>query len=279
MKDIFKIIFILVLTVAITGISYAKESVGNQLNKIENSLWGFDYKKENDVQRLDRIEQEVYGQTNSNDNIQVRIDKLNKALGLELSDEENEIVKKQVDDIQSAGVSYPRVTAMEQEVFGKTYEKEGIYRRLERLEKKVFMSVQQGDLNQRFERLEGNIQVKTATNLPKNQTQYSYQYPSYNQNDRFDRDDVYLQISGLENGVFRKTYNHDPMSVRLSRLERKIFQRDFASDDDWTRIQRIQAASTASKTAKYYDSNKVQKYASTGLQIGTFILMILACIL
>ena len=279
MKDIFKIIFILILMFTITGVSYAKESINAQLDRIENSLWGFDYKQEDEVKRLDRIEQEVYGEINSKESPQLRVDKINKVLGLELSDEENEIVKKQIDDIQSAGVSYPKVTAMELEVFGKTYEKEGIYRRLERLEKKVFMAVQQGDLNQRFERLESNIQLKSAHASSKSQTQYEYQYPNYNQNDKYDRDDIYLQLSGLENGVFRKTYNYDPMSVRLSRLERKIFQRDFASDDDWTRIQRIQAASTAKKTAKYYDSNKVQKFTSTGLQIGTFILMILACIL
>ena len=86
-------------------------------------------------------------------------------------------------------------------------------------------------------------------------------------------------FAGLENSLFGQTFSYDPMAVRLNRLERRIFQRDFASDDEYSRVARLQAASTAKKTAKYYDNNKFQKFASTGMQLGTFVLMILALLL
>ena len=91
--------------------------------------------------------------------------------------------------------------------------------------------------------------------------------------------DVYIQLSGLESMLFSKTYSQDPVGLRLNRLERKIFQRDFSSDDDNLRIQRLQAAASAQQTAKLYEANKIQKITSTGMQLGSILLMILALIL
>ena len=91
--------------------------------------------------------------------------------------------------------------------------------------------------------------------------------------------DVYILLAGLDTTLFSKTYSQDPVGLRLNRLERKIFQRDFSSDDDYLRIQRLQAAASATQTAKLYEANKIQKYASSGMQIGSLILMILALIL
>ena len=62
-------------------------------------------------------------------------------------------------------------------------------------------------------------------------------------------------------------------------VQTEIFQRDFSSDDEYLRLQRLQAAANAQQTAKLYEANKIQKYASTGMQIGSIILMILALIL
>ena len=96
---------------------------------------------------------------------------------------------------------------------------------------------------------------------------------------KYDSSDIYIQLAGLENAMFSKTYSQDPVGLRLNRLERKIFQRDFSSDDEYMRIQRLQAAANATQTAKLYEANKYQKYASTGIQLGSIILMILALIL
>ncbi len=102
---------------------------------------------------------------------------------------------------------------------------------------------------------------------------------SYDYNYGYGGSDASLQIAGLENSLFGQTFSYDPMTVRLNRLERRIFQRDFASDDDYSRISRLQAASNAKKTAKYYDGNKFQKFAATGAQLGSIVLMILALLL
>ena len=59
----------------------------------------------------------------------------------------------------------------------------------------------------------------------------------------------------------------------------KILPMLFSSDDDYLRMQRLQAAANAQQTAKLYEANKIQKYTSTGLQIGSILLMILALIL
>ena len=117
---------------------------------------------------------------------------------------------------------------------------------------------------------------KDAQNRGRNGGNQAY---SYDYNYGYGGSDASLQIAGLENSLFGQTYSYDPMTVRLNRLERRIFQRDFASDDDYSRIERLQAASNAKKTAKYYDNNKFQKFAATGMQLGTFVLMILALLL
>ena len=168
-------------------------------------------------------------------------------------------------------------------MFKQTYEKETIYKRLERLEKKIFGSIQEGTLALRTDRLKAYIRkddiVSNAeyyTKKPYTTTRDIQEYANSQSN--YDTD-LFIQIAGLENAMFNKTYSQDPMGLRLNRLERKIFQRDFSSDDEYLRMQRLQAAASAQQTAKLYEANKVQKYASTGIQIGSLILMILALIL
>ena len=268
MKKILNTILILLITMSI---SFAVAPISAQLSNIEKSLFGVEYKKESEAQRIKRIEKQVYGEEYKEKDIQKRINKINETLGLEGSEEDIEAIKKEVDNIQAKGVSYPAIDRLENHLLGRTYDGEGVYSRVERLEKKVFNSKQDGDLNQRVERLSATISENDPTVAYEKQNTYNdWQY---------NKNDVMLQISGLEQSMFRKTYEQDPLEVRLNRLERKIFQRDFSSDDVSLRIQRIQAAATATRTAKYYDGNKFQKVTSTGLQIGSFVLMILALIL
>lgn len=260
-------------------------SVANHLSKIENDLWGFDYKSENESNRLSRIEKNVFGQVNANDTIEKRIEKINAALGIESQKEAlssaGELMQEEVE-----GVKYPQIDQLELKLFSKVYDKENIYKRIERLEKKIFGSTQEGDLASRTDKLKGYLNIDTTPKTvytkpdnygikPPSQSDY---YGAYDQYSSYDSD-INIQISGLENSLFGKTFSQDPLGLRLNRLERKIFQRDFSSDDDIMRMQRLQAAASAKKTAKYYDMNKAQKFTSTGLQIGTLILMILAMIL
>ena len=71
--------------------------------------------------------------------------------------------------------------------------------------------------------------------------------------DKYENSDIHIQLAGLENLLFSKSFSQDPVGLRLNRLERKIFQRDFSSDDEYLRIQRLQAAANAQQTAKLYE--------------------------
>ena len=98
-------------------------------------------------------------------------------------------------------------------------------------------------------------------------------------NKTYDTADVKLQLAAIENMIFSTDFSNEPIPLRLNRLENKIFQRDFSEDTEQTRISRLQAAATANRTAKYYDNNKFQKFATTGMQAASFLLMLLAFIL
>lgn len=253
-------------------------TLASHLSKIEQDLWGFEYGSQTDSERISRIEESVFGKINENETIEKRIEKINRALGLESQKEAQssagELMSEEVD-----GVSYPQIDALETKLFSKVYDKENIYKRIERLEKKIFGSTQDGDLASRTDKLKGYLNIDTTPKTVYSNENYQAPYGEYNPSFDTYSSDINIQISGLENSLFGKTFSQDPTGLRLNRLERKIFQRDFSSDDDILRMQRLQAAASAKKTAKYYDMNKAQKFTSTGLQIGTLILMILAMIL
>ena len=253
-------------------------TLASHLSKIEQDLWGFEYGSQTDSERISRIEESVFGKINENETIEKRIEKINRALGLESQKEAQssagELMSEEVD-----GVSYPQIDALETKLFSKVYDKENIYKRIERLEKKIFGSTQDGDLASRTDKLKGYLNIDTTPKTVYSNENYQAPYGEYKPSFDTYGSDINIQISGLENSLFGKTFSQDPTGLRLNRLERKIFQRDFSSDDDILRMQRLQAAASAKKTAKYYDMNKAQKFTSTGLQIGTLILMILAMIL
>lgn len=254
MKKLLVTIFSILL---LSSITFAAESIKAQLNRIEQNIWGFEYSTESDNDRLKRIEESVLGSINTKLSAYERINLLNQTLGIE-TNEAAQMITQEVQNIESESVSYPMVDKLEMKVLSKTYDKENVYSRLERLEKKVYGSKQDGDLDGRLTRLAAGVNMDTTG--PRDA-------------------DLYLQIGLLENTLFKQTYDQDPLELRLNRLERKIFQRDFSTDGEDIRLQRLQAAATAKKTAKYYDANKAAKYTSTGVQIGTIILMILAILL
>ena len=88
-----------------------------------------------------------------------------------------------------------------------------------------------------------------------------------------------LNISTIEKTLYKTKYENEPMSSRLSRIESSIFGSVFAQDSESERLARISSAINAQKSAKRYDSNKFGQNMATAFQIGTLILMVLACIL
>lgn len=258
MKKLLKILCLIFTFCIICTSTLAVESVKTQLGRIEQSIWGFEYSTESDSDRLKRIEQSVLGSAGKG-SIEERVTLLSQTLGIESDDTAKKVAQEVQDLAVDDGISYPIVDRLEMQVLSKTYDG-SVYTRLERLEKEIYGKKQEGDLDARLTRIAAsvNIDVKRTPN---------------------ETSDLSLQLSLLENNLFKKSYDDEPMEMRLARLESKIFQRDFVDDSEDQRLQRLQAASTAKKTAKYYDANKAAKYASTGMQIGTMILMILALIL
>jgi len=275
-------ILTLILLFMINFCFASNSDIDMQISKIENSLWGFTYEKENSQKRLSRIEKNIFGKPNQGLTNENRIKKLNETLGFETKEDELKLAQEQYLE-EAEDVSYPQIDNLEYQIFQETYESENIYKRLERLEKKIFGSAQEGTLSLRTDRLKAYIQKDVMAQNPKYYTKKPYTTTSdiekYMDSQSRYESDIHIQIAGLETALFNKTYSHDPIGLRLNRLERKIFQRDFSSDDDSLRLQRLQAAASAQKTAKLYEANKLQKYASTGVQIGSIILMILALIL
>lgn len=281
------------------------------LNKIENALFGFEYTNETEQARIERIEKEVYG-TTSNKNIQERLSKLNKDLGAELYGQEiepcedtlaKEEEEKEVLPSQTANIDYPVINELEKSVFNQEYKNIGVKERLAQLEKKVFTKeFSSDDLSTRVDRL--REQVKPAGLEPTiansfedyNLSGYypppvdydgmtiggnysSYSSNFYNTQGSYPMSSKKINLSTVENALYNKNFKSDSTQNRLARVEQSMFGETFADQDEQTRIGRISSAYNAQKSASKYDSNKFTQNMSTAMQIGTMILMLLACIL
>ena len=88
-----------------------------------------------------------------------------------------------------------------------------------------------------------------------------------------------LNLSAIEKKLYRTKFENQPTNERLTRIETTIFGTNFTNDSDNERIQRISSAIQAQKTSQRYDSNRINQNMATAFQIGTLILMVLACIL
>ena len=73
--------------------------------------------------------------------------------------------------------------------------------------------------------------------------------------------------------------NGENLDNRLSRIESTMFGTTFANDTQDDRLRRITSAYKATRSASKYDSNKFSQNMATAMQIGTLLLMILACVL
>lgn len=213
-----------------------------------------------------------------------------------------------------SNVRYPIVDKLESEVFSKQFKTIDITQRLANLEQKVFKKAYNDDLNARVERLKVAVMPKQRADnfvdtddsdlLSQNSSpediinrdyppEHDYfngapdnyaQRPGYNSNNSVLDDyqassDIDIPLAVVEKKVLKKTFPDDTVSNRLTRLELKIFNSQFVDDDEQTRLERIASAYQAKKTSAKYDSNKFSQHMSTAVQVGAFLLMILAAVL
>lgn len=277
------------------------------LDNIENSLYGFTYTTSSDTERLARIEQSVYGHE-KNGNIQERINALKKDMVADLigqeitpkedtfAEEEDKIVQEKLPPA-GANVDYPSINELEKQVFKKEFKTKDLNSRLASLEKQSLGKTFENDpFATRVDRLQAKIKPKSFMNnniaqssndyydddvipLDKNYKLDEYRAPDFDYESYNARKNSPANLASVEKSIFKRSFNNEDTQNRISRLESTMFGTTFENDDAQTRINRISSAYKATKSAGRYDSNKFSQNMATAMQIGTMILMILACVL
>lgn len=302
------VISAIILCFNITGVN----AQNTTLDKIENTLYGFQYESQSDTERLARIEESVYGQVNSGSNAQ-RIAKLEKDLAANLMGQEIDPVEDtfaEQDETEEmiakgANINYPAVNELEQHVFKQEFRDKDLKERLAALEQKTFGKTYSDDFSTRVDRLKAEIKPRSlmdnaiaqssndyydeeAVHLDENYrlseynppSQFSYEdYNSRNHTFPFANKNRTMNLSAMENAVLSRSFPNDSTETRLSRLESQMFGTIFSDDEQDERIKRLSSAYKAQKTATRYDSNRFSQNMATAMQIGTILLMVLACIL
>ncbi|MBO5435541.1 hypothetical protein J6A31_07095 [bacterium] len=284
------------------GFTYSGEDDSTRLDRLENSVYGsvssasFDNritKLKNDM-KVDLIGQEIEPVEDT------------------FADPQDSFIEEE--PVAASNVSYPAVDELEEMVFDKNFHGEDIKKRLSKLEVETFGKEFNDDLATRTDRLKAEIKPKSLLDnsvaqssnsfydgyvpplssdyqLQKYDPMDSYAYDSFNQRQMSIQDDYgdgYLppvssskkySLNSMEKGVLNQTFKNESEENRISRLESAMFGTNFADDDVETRKNRLSSAYNAQKTAGKYDSNKFAQNMATAMQIGTIILMMLACIL
>lgn len=254
-----------------------------ELTNIEANIFGYDYDNETDLKRIERIENYLYG-AKKNGNINTRIEKIKNDIGY--INEQKTVTKKELPNQlripklkEDSSVEYPMVDKLEETLFNTTYKTEDIYKRLDRLEQKVFTKTSNDDLNDRVDKLASVVLPKKTLQRQEDNYENIDNYYRTNGLQSIDNQSVPFQLAVLEQDLFKNNYERENIANRLDRLEQKLFNRTFSSDTDITRLQRIMVAYDAKQKSYKYENNRKMQNMATASQIGGILLMILAMIL
>ncbi len=298
---------VLVIAILLTINTCYSSTLSPTLGKIENILYGFQYDTEDDTNRLDRIENSVYGKV-SQGSAEQRIAKLRTDLstdlmGQEITPKEDTFAEEEeVIELADAGIEYPAVDELEMIVFNQKFGNKDITERLSKLEQETFGQSFTDDLSSRVDRLKAELkpsgfmqnQIAQSANmfydedvmpLEKNyhldryESPNQFDYDAYNAARNGTKPVKKANITTVEKSVLNRSFKNDAIENRLARLESAMFGTQFTQDDNETRAQRIASAYRAQKSATKYDNNKFSQNMATAFQIGTILLMVLACIL
>ncbi len=293
---------------SIFGFTYSNESESTRLNRIEENVYGQKSNAQTQT-RVAKLKKDLAADLMGQE-IEPKEDTFKQ-------DEDSWIFAKE--PVESSKIDYPVINELEQQVFKKEFKDQNIKTRLTNLENKTFgKSYDNEDLSTRVDRLKAEIKPKNfmANKIAQQENNFydgdigkldqnyhldqygsnTFDYESFNSRngmsypDYADYDDFNsssnvfkpskpLNISTIEKTLYKTKFENEPMQARLSRIESSVFGTVFANDSESERIARISSAINAQKSAKRYDSNKFGQNMATAFQIGTLILMVLACIL
>lgn len=279
----------------------------SNIDKLENNLFGMTYSNESEQKRIERLEKNIYGAI-QNGNINNRLNKISKDLSADEMGNEIEPTKFtefETEEVADNTVDYPLINEFERKIFNQEYKNKNLNARLSELEKKVFNKTYPNDsLNERTDRLKTAIHINKQTQnmndymdylteMPKSYQEYfSTPYSNnYSQQTNFaekefekelssgDRAKVSKILNTLEKKILKRTYQHDSNEERIERLEENMFSTSFPQDKMEARLERLALAYQATRTSKKYDTNKLSQHMATAMQVGMFLLMILAMVL
>ncbi|MGN1125526.1 MAG: hypothetical protein ACI4SM_05005 [Candidatus Gastranaerophilaceae bacterium] len=219
------------------------------------------------------------------------------------------------EEVADANIEYPIVNDLEKMTYNKEFKNLEIKRRITNLENSILKKTYQNeDLATRVDRLKNKVAYVPAKEQYKYEDKDTFSYYNddgssinaddyyYSQNNNYfspkntnknqynnsdlayiDKDindrDFRAKLNKIEKNVFKQSFSDDTIDNRLSRLEGTVFNTTFANDNDVARLNRLSSATKAQKVAKKYDSNAFQQKVATALQIGMFVLMVVAMIL
>ncbi len=292
---------------SIYGYTYSNETEAARLNRIEQNVYGKASSGQAQT-RLAKLKKDLAADLMGQE-IEPKEDTF-------ASDEDSWVFAKE--PVESTKIDYPVINELEQQVFKKEFKDQNIKTRLSNLETKTFgKTYEKEDLSTRVDRLKAEIKPQNfmANKIAQQENDFydgdigkldqnyhidsygdPFDYDAYNQRnsmtfpDYSDYDDFQsspnvfksskpLNISAIEKALYKTKFENEPMESRLSRVESSVFGTVFANDSESERLSRLSSAINAQKTAKRYDSNKFSQNMATAFQIGTLILMVLACIL
>lgn len=293
---------------SIYGYTYSNESESSRLSRLEEKIYG--KTSAGEVQtRIAKLKKDI-----SADEIGKEIEPKEDTFA---EPEDSWVFAKE--PVEASKMDYPAVDELERSIFQKEFKNENLAARLSKLETKTFgKTYEKDDLSTRVDRLKAEIKPKKfmENKLAQQENSFydedvdrfdedyhlnsygndAFAYQSmngrmspafsqtYNDYDDYPQNNVFkpakqLNISAIEKTLYKTKYENEPMSKRLSRVETSIFGTEFSNDSESERIMRISSAINAQKSARKYDSNKFSQNMATAFQIGTLILMVLACIL
>ncbi len=305
MKKILNLLLIIFLSMPCFAQSYSA------IDKLENNMFGMTYSGEKDEKRIERLEKNIYGAIQSG-NLNARLSNLSKDMSAEQIGQEIEPAKfTEFEEQEDNTVDYPLINEFEKKVFNQEFKTKNLNNRITNLEKKVFNKTYQNeDFNTRTDRLKSAIQISSKPKEPEDFTEYMTEMPksyqeyfstpySNNSSDNFydyelpktvkqeykntmsqsDNQKVTKILNTLEKKILKRTYQNDNNEERLERLEENMFNTSFPQDKIEARLERLALAYQATKTSKKYDTNKFSQHMATAMQVGVFLLMILAMVL
>lgn len=308
----FLTLFLISIISGLFSVAYSQTQFSPIISKMETSLFGIEYSQQTDETRLSRIETAVYGSPSSNP-VDKRVKKLTQDLAADLYGQEikpkSDTFAEDTDAIKEMpkadnSVNYPIVNSIEKKVLGSEYKNLDINKRLCNLEQQIFKKTYNDDLNARVDRLkmavmpeklaysdsdnddnqveelsQGNAPSGFAANIPQLRQR---QLPSGDDYDDGDSDavsDIAVPLASLEKCILKKSFPNDTVANRLTRLELMVFNSTFADDDTRTRFDRLASAYQAKKSSQKYDNNRFAQHMAAAMEVGAFLLCILAAIL